>query len=159
MLAERLRAAAAEAKQAKQAQAAPQGAAGGAGPGAAGAPSRATLVVCPVSVLSNWRAFPSPSFLNRHRRPRSSPDSAPDSHLIRARPPAMHHRADQIEAHLGPGAVRSHLYHGPDRNTDPEFLSAQDIVVRRATAAAAADARRGQTDRRAAFAQKSPRVH
>lgn len=45
------------------------------------------------------------------------------------RPPGSN-RADQIEAHLAPGALRCHVYHGADRRTDPEYLSAQDIVVR-----------------------------
>lgn len=39
-------------------------------------------------------------------------------------------RADQVEAHLAPGALRVHIYHGADRETDPEALAAFDIVVR-----------------------------
>lgn len=57
-----------------------------ASPPAADGP-RATLVICPTSVLANW--------------------------------------SGQVEQHTAPGALRLHVYHGPERNRSRAFLASQ----------------------------------
>ena len=52
--------------------------------------SRATLIVCPLSVISNW--------------------------------------VHQIQQHAGDN-LKFHVFHGPERITDPEILKTFDVVI------------------------------
>ena len=74
---------------------------------------KATLLVCPLSVISNWET--------------------------------------QIATHVQPDTLKVYVYHGPNRNSDPEFLSDFDVIISTYSTATADTSSRFKKKRQSPF--------